>query len=728
MPPVPHEGPNLKGRQHNSDGGLQRQQEPQYTSIPKEFLTNVPSVMPIGLPISQQQTSSLFFQSRSSSHEQLARSVSPLPINFGLPEHSSSYNSHLSNLQSENVVQGALQRRNADFDIKQQRTGGGSNDQSSTSLTGESTIAPQLNSVVNQIDTKSSLFMQTNRPAYYDNQPNQIPQQSQAQNLSSRLSPGLLPNETNIQSRENTDQSRTQGHVNTQAQVRTQSQAQAQSRTYQQQISHNSMFDRADSVTSAPMAYSSEQQPYLTIPYSQERYQQSPLPRPLHVPSSPVYSDELTSAVKAGNIDRVANLIHTGASVDGKDTKGWTAMHWAAATGNVDCVVLLCRAGADIQSKSYSSKTAMDLAKLRGHYTIVEILSACEYSSKLQQPNQKVESPSVPQNWNIDFNGIIHPVDGIGNENTLLHTTRNASVPSNYNLNHMDMSEGLNSNEGLGSLGDGLGGGAVDGSYSNDHAMAAQQYSLHLVDNPKEKRPSASTYDLVGQASGGDSFDAMQRSMSLNPYHDSDVEIRNATQLQQSLMNGGGKVEWSSPTGGSLAPAGKVKRRRNGSFKTSVSTGCIEDAPNASLKTSNFSASHLGDSAALKDSRLSGFFGGDGVENNSPSTVSTGDRREQTSLFGTDGCSCVECGTRNTPQWRKGPSGPRTLCNACGLKHLHSQQRERMNARRRELYMKSKKKKEEMARQAALEMAQYGDTAGHKHDPNDVSSGSQGNV
>ena len=28
---------------------------------------------------------------------------------------------------------------------------------------------------------------------------------------------------------------------------------------------------------------------------------------------------------------------------------------------------------------------------------------------------------------------------------------------------------------------------------------------------------------------------------------------------------------------------------------------------------------------------------------------------------------CLGCGVSETPEWRKGPSGPRTLCNACGL-------------------------------------------------------------
>ncbi|PIN18973.1 hypothetical protein CDL12_08376 [Handroanthus impetiginosus] len=33
---------------------------------------------------------------------------------------------------------------------------------------------------------------------------------------------------------------------------------------------------------------------------------------------------------------------------------------------------------------------------------------------------------------------------------------------------------------------------------------------------------------------------------------------------------------------------------------------------------------------------------------------------------------CHACGADNTPLWRKGPGGPQTLCNACGLKHLRN--------------------------------------------------------
>ncbi|XP_027102498.1 GATA transcription factor 15-like [Coffea arabica] len=30
---------------------------------------------------------------------------------------------------------------------------------------------------------------------------------------------------------------------------------------------------------------------------------------------------------------------------------------------------------------------------------------------------------------------------------------------------------------------------------------------------------------------------------------------------------------------------------------------------------------------------------------------------------------CVDCKTTKTPLWRSGPAGPKSLCNACGIRH-----------------------------------------------------------
>ncbi|XP_072968324.1 GATA transcription factor 15-like [Typha angustifolia] len=31
--------------------------------------------------------------------------------------------------------------------------------------------------------------------------------------------------------------------------------------------------------------------------------------------------------------------------------------------------------------------------------------------------------------------------------------------------------------------------------------------------------------------------------------------------------------------------------------------------------------------------------------------------------------SCADCQTKKTPLWRAGPSGPKSLCNACGIRY-----------------------------------------------------------
>ena len=39
------------------------------------------------------------------------------------------------------------------------------------------------------------------------------------------------------------------------------------------------------------------------------------------------------------------------------------------------------------------------------------------------------------------------------------------------------------------------------------------------------------------------------------------------------------------------------------------------------------------------------------------------------STQGGEARKCLHCATDKTPQWRSGPMGPKTLCNACGVRY-----------------------------------------------------------
>ena len=44
---------------------------------------------------------------------------------------------------------------------------------------------------------------------------------------------------------------------------------------------------------------------------------------------------------------------------------------------------------------------------------------------------------------------------------------------------------------------------------------------------------------------------------------------------------------------------------------------------------------------------------------------------------------CTKCGATKTPQWREGPYGPKTLCNACGVKRTRKLRAEQEGQKRR---------------------------------------------
>ncbi|KAI9648227.1 white collar 2 type of transcription factor [Ciborinia camelliae] len=52
-----------------------------------------------------------------------------------------------------------------------------------------------------------------------------------------------------------------------------------------------------------------------------------------------------------------------------------------------------------------------------------------------------------------------------------------------------------------------------------------------------------------------------------------------------------------------------------------------------------------------------------------------GDKKKKIKLL--DEYVCTDCGTLDSPEWRKGPSGPKTLCNACGLRWAKKEKKQK---------------------------------------------------
>lgn len=57
------------------------------------------------------------------------------------------------------------------------------------------------------------------------------------------------------------------------------------------------------------------------------------------------------------------------------------------------------------------------------------------------------------------------------------------------------------------------------------------------------------------------------------------------------------------------------------------------------------------------------------------SRANTGQNQRNPSAQAQHQQTCESCGTNTTPEWRRGPTGPRTLCNACGLYYAKLQRR-----------------------------------------------------
>ena len=84
--------------------------------------------------------------------------------------------------------------------------------------------------------------------------------------------------------------------------------------------------------------------------------------------------DELISASKNGDVEKVKTMITKGADVNEKDSYGSTAIIYAVKSGNCDCVNILIKSGADTNIRNIEAWTPLLMATKAGNVAIVKTL------------------------------------------------------------------------------------------------------------------------------------------------------------------------------------------------------------------------------------------------------------------------------------------------------------------------------------------------------------------
>ncbi|KAE8713442.1 Detected protein of unknown function [Hibiscus syriacus] len=133
--------------------------------------------------------------------------------------------------------------------------------------------------------------------------------------------------------------------------------------------------------------------------------------------------------------------------------------------------------------------------------------------------------------------------------------------------------------------------------------------------------------------------------------------------LENSSTSSAANPAFINPKPGFLVKRGRSKRRRASACNLHFTLAFTSSTSNTS-RGSNFSVGSESESESrlaeaknrLKKKKNLTWFSGFNDMKRSPSEQPTEVRK------------CLHCEVTKTPQWREGPMGPKTLCNACGVR------------------------------------------------------------
>ncbi|GAA6029358.1 hypothetical protein JCM8097_003636 [Rhodosporidiobolus ruineniae] len=125
--------------------------------------------------------------------------------------------------------------------------------------------------------------------------------------------------------------------------------------------------------------------------------------------------------------------------------------------------------------------------------------------------------------------------------------------------------------------------------------------------------------------------------------------------LRQELLVMYKEVEGDAPAGTGF-PYGQPGLYRTDSFDPSRS---VIDPATGLVQTQTLIPSTSNTYGAL----------GIGISANGTKGDGTGEKKKKKARVEEGEFVCRDCGTVDSPEWRKGPEGPKSLCNACGLRY-----------------------------------------------------------
>jgi hypothetical protein len=88
----------------------------------------------------------------------------------------------------------------------------------------------------------------------------------------------------------------------------------------------------------------------------------------------PASAGPLMDATKRDNVQRVEQIVHSGADVDEQGLQGDMPLHWAAFQGSTSVVAHLIAGGAEVNARVRDGNTPLHQASYRGHLDVVELL------------------------------------------------------------------------------------------------------------------------------------------------------------------------------------------------------------------------------------------------------------------------------------------------------------------------------------------------------------------